>query len=249
MSASPPPAEAGTVTELIPRSLSSARIGEAETSGWMAERYAAPAERFVRLNMITTITAATAGSDGTSNTITSRTDRFVLGAIRRAADVVVVGAETVRAEGYLLPRRARLAIVTSSGDLGADRLTDAGREDRPPALVLCPADRADAVRHAVGRAPVEVVAVPSDGDRLRPRTIVATLHGLGLARIVCEGGAGLATQFVEAGVVDEICVTVSPVLEPARHPFLSLSERVESTVSGMLVDDAGFSYLRLRLRG
>lgn len=243
------PAAAGVVTELFPRSLDSARIGDDGTDEWMSRRYALEAEKFVRLNLITTITGATSGDDGTSESITSRTDRYILGAIRRASDVVVVGAETVRIEGYLLPKTARLAVVTSTGDLGAGKLSTAGREDRPPALVLCPQDRADAVRHAIGDAPAEVLPLPTDGDRLAPRTIVAGLRAQGLGRIVCEGGPELATQFVEAGVVDELCVTVSPVLQPAHRPFVRLTDRVESTVAGMLVDDAGFSYLRLRVQG
>jgi 5-amino-6-(5-phosphoribosylamino)uracil reductase len=243
------PADAVSVTEFIPRTLESATIGDDGTDRWMSERYRLGPAQFVRLNMITTITGATAGADGTSETITSRTDRFVLGAIRRNADVVVVGAETVRAEGYLLPKTARLAVVTSTGDLGVDKLRAVGREDRPPALVLCPLSRADDIRHAIGDAPAEVMPIRSDGDRLDPATIVAALHARGLGRIVCEGGPSLATQFVESGLVDELCVTVSPVLEPPRHPFISLSSRVESTVVGMLVDDAGFSYLRLRPRG
>lgn len=241
------PAEAGTVTELIPRTLDASRIGDDGTDEWMSERYRVEPEKFVRLNMITTITGATAGDDGTSETITSRTDRFVLGAIRRNADVVVVGAETVRVEGYLLPKTARLAVVTSTGDLGGGLSTE-GRDDRPPALVLCPLSRADGIRHALTGLPAEILPIPSDSDRLDPATIVATLRARGLARIVCEGGPALASQFVESGVVDEICVTVSPVLEPARHPFLTLASRVESTVAGLLVDDAGFSYLRLSLR-
>jgi 5-amino-6-(5-phosphoribosylamino)uracil reductase len=243
------PGDAGVVTEVLPRTLSSAVIGAAGTDEWMSERYAVEAEDFVRLNMITTITGATSGEDGTSETITSRTDRFVLGAIRRASDVVVVGAETVRAEGYLLPRTARLAVVTSSGDLGAGKLSADGRADRPPALVLCPVSRVDEVRGLIGDAPAEVVGVPSDSDRLSPESVVATVRALGLRRIVCEGGPALATQFVEAGIVDELCITVSPVLEVARHPFVRLTERVRTTVARMLVDDAGFSYLRLRVGG
>lgn len=238
---------AGVVTEVVPRTLSSTTIGAEGTDAWMSSRYAVEGERFVRLNMITTITGATAGADGTSNTITSRTDRYVLGAIRRHSDVVVVGAETVRAEGYVLPKTARLAIVTSSGDL-AGRISAEGREDRPPALVLCPESAADSVRRVLQDAPAEVVPVPSDGDRLRPPTILAALHARGLLRVVCEGGPALATQFVAAGVVDEVCVTISPVLEPPRDPFVALAQRADARVAGMLVDEAGFSYLRLRLR-
>jgi len=242
------PADVGSVIEVIPRTLSSVRIADDGAEEWMSRRYAVESDDYVRLNMITTITGATSGEDGTSETITSRTDRYVLGAVRRAADVVVVGAQTVRAEGYLLPKSARLAIVTNSGDLGEDGLRTEGREGRPPAIVLCPADRADDVRTALAGQPVEVRPVDAEGGRLAPRDIVSALQAEGLRRIVCEGGPGLATQFVEAGIVDEICVTVSPVLEPVRHPFLDLTDRVSSTVAGMLVDDAGFSYLRLRVQ-
>jgi riboflavin biosynthesis pyrimidine reductase len=241
-------ADVGVVTEVVPRTLTSTVIGADGTDEWMSSRYAVEGDRFVRLNMITTITGATAGADGTSNTITSRTDRFVLGAIRRNSDVILVGAETVRAEGYVLPKTARLAIITSTGDLGG-RLGSEGRDDRPPALVLCPESAATEVRRLLGAAPVEIVPIPSDGDRLKPKTILAALHARGLSRVVCEGGPVLATQFVSSGVVDEVCVTVSPVLEPTRHPFLALTERADAQVAGMLVDEAGFSYLRLRLRG
>jgi 5-amino-6-(5-phosphoribosylamino)uracil reductase len=241
------PAEPGTVTEVMPRTFESVGVGADGTDEWMSRRYAPLGDRFVRLNMITTITGSTSGADGTSETITSRTDRYVLGAIRGSADVVVVGAQTVRAEGYLLPKTARLAIVTGSGDLGG--LSDEGRDDRPPAIVLCPAAREAEVRAAVGDAPAVVRAIDARGDRLAPDEIVDALRADGLARIVCEGGPELATQFVEAGVVDEVCVTVSPALEPARHPFVALSRRVDAEVAGMLVDDAGFSYLRLRPQG
>ena len=94
------PADAGTVTELVPRTLDTATVGDDGTDEWMSKRYGLAAERFVRLNMITTLTGATSGADGTSETITSRTDRYVLGAIRRSADVVLVGAET-RSRGGL----------------------------------------------------------------------------------------------------------------------------------------------------
>ncbi|MFH8249881.1 dihydrofolate reductase family protein [Microbacterium sp. B2969] len=240
------PGRAGVVTEVVPRTLESAEIGADGTDAWMSLRYGLPTDDFVRLNLITTITGATAGADGTSETITSRTDRYVLGGIRRNADVVVVGAQTVRAEGYLLPKTARLAIVTSSGDLGDGRLSAEGRDDRPPAIVLCPVSRVDVVRDGIRDAPAEVWGVAAESDQLTPRAIVDALRGRGLRRIVCEGGPALATQFVEAGVVDEICVTVSPVLEATGHPFIGPAARIESSVAGMLVDDAGFSYLRLR---
>ncbi|WP_243074836.1 dihydrofolate reductase family protein [Microbacterium sp. SS28] len=231
------------VTEVVPRSLATATMGAGDTDEWMSQRYAAPDGRFVRLNLVTTITGATAGVDGTSNSITSRTDRYVLGAIRRAADVVVVGAETVRAEGYMLPKSVRLAIVTASGDLGEKGLRTDG--DRRPAIILCPQARAARVREALRDAPVEIMPLPAHDDAVGPQAIVDALVAAHLPRIVCEGGPALATQFLEAGVVDEVCVTVSPAIEPPGHPFVQVSSAVATSVAGMLVDDAGFSYLRL----
>ncbi|MDP3209548.1 MAG: hypothetical protein Q8M65_10400 [Rhodoglobus sp.] len=78
----------------------------------------------LRLNLVADISGSAAGTDGTSDGLTSRSDRKVLGVIRELSDVVLVGAASVRAEGYQLPRRSRLAILTSTGDLGGHRLTD-----------------------------------------------------------------------------------------------------------------------------
>ena len=77
---------------------------------------------YLRLNFVTTLDGRAAGADGTSGSLTSTTDRMILGVIRQYADVVLVGAETVRREGYLRPSRAALAIVTASGDLTGHQL-------------------------------------------------------------------------------------------------------------------------------
>lgn len=248
------------VTEVIPTSFERVDTTDDHAAEWMTQRYRRPDGAFVRLNMVTTLTGSSAGADGSSASISSRVDRLVLGAIRREADVVVVGAETVRAEGSMLPKTARMAIVTSSGDLGEGSLRRRDGRDAPPALILCRPEDAARVEAAIGDAPAETVVVPGSprahdrgetphGDaRLHPADIVHALGARGLNRIVCEGGAGLATQFVGAGVVDEVCVTVSPLLEPVHHPFLSLTASVATEVTGMLVDDAGFSYRRLAIR-
>ncbi|WP_322409162.1 dihydrofolate reductase family protein [Microbacterium invictum] len=243
------------VTEVIPTSLERVDTTTETSAEWMARRYRRAEESFVRLNMVTTLTGSSAGEDGSSTSISSRVDRLILGAIRREADVVVVGAETVRAEGSMLPKTARMAIVTASGDLGGGSLRRRDGLDAPPALVLCRPEHAARVAAAIGDAPADIVAVassdaatPDDAARLHPADIVRALRERGLARIVCEGGAGLATQFVASGVVDEVCVTVSPLLAPVHHPFLSLTASVTAEVTGMLVDDAGFSYRRLAIR-
>lgn len=229
------------VTEVLPVSGERTDAATPEGRAWLARRYARDDASYVRLNMITTLTGAAAGADGTSDTITNRVDRTILGVIRAEADVIVVGAQTVRAEGYIVPRRARLAVVSTTGVLDGHRLArdaDAG-DDR--VLILVPQ-----AAHVPSAPPgATVVRVPG-GDRLAASDIVAALADRGLHRIVCEGGPSLASQFAAADLVDEYCITVAPALVPAEAPFLGLAERVETTHAGMLVDDAGFTYVRLR---
>ena len=95
----------------------------------------------------------------------------------------------------------------------------------------------------------EIVPV-TGGSHLEPGAILDALRARGLTRVVCEGGPSLAGQFAAAGVIDEYCITVAPVIEPATEPFLRVTAAVRphTEVDGMLVDDAGFSYLRLRVR-
>lgn len=233
------------VTEVVPPTLASFDVATAEGKDELRLRYARAGAQYMRLNMITSITGAAVGSDGTSETLTSRVDRGILGVIRADADVVLVGAQTVRAEGYVVPRTARLAVVTASGDLSGHRLDLGGGRSR--VLIVCAAGRAAAVREQVGHD-VELVTV--EGDEVEPADVVAALADRGLRRVVCEGGPTLATEFAGAGLIDEYCLTVAPVLEPTPRPFLRLPEGPgpDTEVAGMLVDRVGFAYLRLRAR-
>ncbi len=235
------------ITEVVPRTLASADL--AEGTEWLRARYMREGP-YVRLNMITSLTGSAAGQDGTSETLTSRIDRSILGVIRRDADVVVVGAQSVRAEGYVVPRSARLAVVTSSGRLEGHRLTLEAAAEPDWVLLVCPAAAAAELAERVIPFGAQVVPV-AGGPQLEPRAILGALADRGLTRVVCEGGPSLAAQFAAAGVIDEYCVTVAPVIEPAHEPFLRVgdAQRPHTEVTGMLVDEAGFSYLRLRAQG
>lgn len=240
------------LTELVPATLDAVEVPSDEASTFITSRYARDGAPFVRLNMITSVNGAAAGADGTSDTLTSRVDRTILGAIRDDADVVLVGAQSVRAEGYVLPRTALLAVVTRSGSLGGHRLDARDDIAHRRVLIVCP-EGSPADRHGVQlgagiEAEVVPVAALRGTDALTPEAIVAALRARGLHRIVCEGGPALASQFVEAGVIDEYCLTVAPTVEAASAPLFAVTAtaRPDTEVAGMLVDAAGFSYLRLR---
>src|SRR5690606_14521112 len=89
--------------------------------------------RGIRVNLIASIDGSAQGDDGTSASLSSRADRAVLGAIRAESDVVLVGAATLRQEGYLVPRTARLAVLTVSGDLASAEPGGVADADQVPA--------------------------------------------------------------------------------------------------------------------
>jgi len=156
-------------------------------------------------------------------------DRFVMGLLRAFADAVLVGAGTVRAEGgralwtpeYIFPAAAdgfrtlrktlrresgpRLVIVSARGELDpSSRALQAG------ALVLT---TANAIARLRGRLPSgsEVRAV-SDADQIDVKEILDLLAAEGYHRILTEGGPRLFGQLAASGRVDELFLTVSPVL-------------------------------------
>ncbi len=198
----------------------------------------------LRLNMVADISGSAAGPDGTSETLTSRTDRTILGVIRELSDVVVVGAASVRAEGYLLPRRSRLAVITASGDLSGHRLSAEGSHS---VIVLCPAAASARVRETLPKADITVVA--GSHTTLRMVDAIAALRSTGLSSIVCEGGPSLAGQLLGADLVDEVCLTTSPQL--SGHPlalFYGVTVHRELLLSQLLIDDSGFLFARWSTR-
>jgi riboflavin biosynthesis pyrimidine reductase len=152
--------------------------------------------------------------DGRSGGLASPADKRVFGLLRRLADVVLVGAGTVRAEDYggaRKPTRGRdtpppVAVVTGSAGLnpGSRLFTDT----RVPPLVLTLATAPEARRVAQRVAGADVVAL----ERLTPDLVLGELARRGLHRVLCEGGPTLLADLHAADAVDELCLTVTPLL-------------------------------------
>ncbi|MFC0845496.1 pyrimidine reductase family protein [Streptomyces noboritoensis] len=229
----------------------------------LAEAYAYPETEgsWLRANMVSSLDGA-GQHEGRSQPLSSATDMRIFGTLRALSDVIVVGAETVRQEGYR-PARAReafaarraaagqgpvpvIAVVTAGLDLdfGLPLFTS----PQVPTLVLtgaaAPPDR---VREAE-RAGAEVV-VAGDGPGVEPARAVAALAERGLRRMLTEGGPRLLGQFVAAGVLDELCLTVSPMLTAgsaqriAGGPSVTAPEHFRLE---LLLEEAGFLYTRYR---
>jgi riboflavin biosynthesis pyrimidine reductase len=182
-------------------------------------------------------------------------DRFVMGLLRAAADVVVIGAGTLRAHtsGAWTPARAfpaasdqfsalrvewelpaspRLAIVSATGHLpdhpsldGAMMFTTSGGFRRLSS-------------HAARFA--DVFVLPDGPAGVDLRRVVDILRAQGLDRILTEGGPGLMSALLRARVVDQLFLTLSPVVA-GRDPG---SDR-PGIVDGLAFDPACFRQARL----
>lgn len=203
---------------------------------------------WVVVNMVASADGATAVA-GRSGALGGPTDKLVFQALRAAADVVLVAAGTARAEGYRPARPRpdgspgpRIAVVTRSGDLDPAAELFAAGSPIVLTCAACPADRQAALAEVA-----EVVVVGDDDVDLG--AALAELGRLGAAVVLCEGGPTLNGQLVSADLVDEWCLTVSPLLAggdakraaigsiPADPPVGLALERV-------LADDDGLLLLR-----
>ncbi len=176
---------------------------------------------WLQANMVASVDGA-ASLSGRSGGLSGPGDRMVFTVLRSLADLILVGAGTARAERYrpvqaaelwqqLRPAGAPLpAIAVVTARLGVDPagqlLTGAaaGAQTIVVTTADAPPDRKTAIaRHAriveAGHGQVDVSAA------------VAALHGLGYSRILCEGGPALLGQLAQAGLIDELCLTTSPV--------------------------------------
>jgi riboflavin biosynthesis pyrimidine reductase len=192
------------------------------TDADLAERYAFPAQRWTRVNMVESADGA-ATAAGASAGLSSAADRRLFAVLRGLAGVILAGAGTARAEGYQPVR---------PGEIWRD--LRAGRTRTPPIAVVsatldldpgsalftqAPAD-ARTIVITSERAPVHKLAALSEhadiiiaGDA--EVDLKAALDGLsdrGLGQVSCEGGPRLLASLAAAGLLDELDLTISPLL-------------------------------------
>jgi riboflavin biosynthesis pyrimidine reductase len=211
----------------------------------IAAWYAPRASEWLRLNLVHSVDGSARGPDGTSHELSSAPDRAVLGAIRSLSDLVLIGAETLRAERYLLPQNQRLAVLTGSGDLTGAKTKDPLPEDR--ILVVGPATAEARARETFVTAFTFLALPDADKDNeLDIHAVIDVLRAHDAPRIVCEGGPHLAQQLLRARLVDEVCLTTSPKLVGGAFPALGTEplDEQQLELGQLLVDDAGSIYAR-----
>jgi 5-amino-6-(5-phosphoribosylamino)uracil reductase len=199
----------------------------------LAELYAWPpsvdGRPIVRANMIASLDGGSTVA-GRSAGLGNEADTELFAVLRDLADVILVGSGTVRAERYggvrldarRQARRLRwglsatpppIAVVTSKGlDPDLPIFTDTVT---PPIIIT--------TRNTDATVPLSVKSVICGIDRVNFAAAIDALRDDGYRRIHCEGGPMLLGQIAAAGLLDECCLTIAPLmLGSAATPLLPI---------------------------
>ena len=195
---------------------------------------------WVVANFVSTVDGA-AVVDGGTTAINDEDDIEMFAAMRVAADFIVAGAGTVRAENYrpvvLDEDHQRLRVqagmdpsphlVVVSGSLSLDPSARVFGDYEHRVTVLT-------TREASEDRAAELSEV-ADVVRLGAVTAADIVHYLRLARVVLvEGGPTLMGEFVAAGLIDEMALTVAPMLVAGDSPRIAHGAQPDSPIEMQL---------------
>jgi riboflavin biosynthesis pyrimidine reductase len=168
--------------------------------------------------------------EGTSRKLGGPQDLQMLLALRRRAGALIVGPGTVAAEGYG-PLPCPAVLVSRSFRLP----WEAG-------LFAAPGQRVLVYTRAGGSmpdVPADVELVPEDDLR----AVLADLRARGIERLLCEGGPTVNRALLDAGLLDELFLTLSPVVSGEGPPIVADGPSAPLTLRSVATAD-GDLYLR-----
>ena len=254
-----PDSDAGRAAEIPLRLLGAARELD---DGELPKLYAYPdqARTWVRANFITSVDGG-ATADGKTGAMAGPGDRLIFNLLRELADVIVVGAGTVRIEGYsgahlgVVQRQRRqargqsevpqLAIVTKSGRLDRD-MGVFTRTEVPPLVLTCTA-AAEETRRLLSDLAEVIDCSGSDPGKVDETALLAILGARGMRRFLTEGGPMLLGTFVQRNLLDDLCLTIAPYVVGGLARRIATGPGQLLTrmrCAHILSDDAGYLYTR-----
>ncbi|EGD53950.1 dihydrofolate reductase family protein [Gordonia neofelifaecis] len=207
----------------------------------------------IRANMVAGIDGA-ATADGKSGSLGSDGDRQLFHLQRALADVIVVGASTAVAEGYhpptVDPRYAAgraergqsavplLVLVSRSLNLPVDYPT----ATHPDVLIATCSEAPDEARSALLDAGAGIV--DCGRSTVDPHALVAELAARGHRRVLCEGGPRFLAELAAAGLLDELALTISPIVTGGDAPRIARGAVADAPmrVRHLLGDDEGYLF-------
>ncbi|BEP16198.1 pyrimidine reductase family protein [Acidothermaceae bacterium B102] len=224
-----------------------------------AYAYPPGTDRWVRANMVVSVDGS-ASLDHQSATLSGTGDKKVFGLLRALCDVILVGAGTARIEEYAAvrigPTRAEIrdrhglsasppiAVVTRTLDLD---LTKPLFTQAAARTIVVTTSSVPSSRLAAAREVADVIVHDGEIDLAR---LLDQLADRGLRRVLTEGGPALLGDLLSAGLVDELCLTISPTMvgDPGEKRLTGrLPEPLALELVGT-ISDAGFVFLRYLVR-
>jgi riboflavin biosynthesis pyrimidine reductase len=180
------------------------------------ELYAFPdvGRPWVRSNFVTTLDGAAHDADGVTASLGGNTDTELFAHLRSIADVILVGAGTTRIERYGPDEETPGVVVSRRLDI-PDRLR------RPGITVVTTSDASGRELDGLLTDGVEVIAHGT--KEVDWAGVLGTFADRGWLKVNCEGGPTLHGDLISRGVIDELCLTIAPVLAAGTAPRISHS--------------------------
>jgi riboflavin biosynthesis pyrimidine reductase len=180
------------------------------------ELYAFPdvGRPWLRTNFVTTLDGAAHDTSGVTASLGGEVDTELFAHLRTIADVVLVGAGTARIERYRPRSSAPLAVVSRRLDI-PERLQTSG---------VVVVTTTDAPAERVSELTAAGVEVMAHGDvTVDWPAVLAAFAARSWFKINCEGGPSLHGELVSNGLVDDLCLTIAPVLAAGDAPRIAHS--------------------------
>lgn len=161
-----------------------------------------------RANFVIAEGGASFGVSGDSSDISNPIDRLLLGKLRSLADVIVTSGETARRERYKSSKHAPIAIFTRSGELDTVPAIQGTQYFTP--LVLTPETNLSETESKLSDVDVRVLGFTDSKNGVGwPTELASLIRHEGFQSPILESGLSTLKSFVNAGVLDEFCLTVT----------------------------------------
>jgi riboflavin biosynthesis pyrimidine reductase len=243
----------GAVAPITPSSAGGAAEGAVrELIDALGEIYAYPDRLWVRANMIASVDGAIT-VDGRSGGLSGPADRLVFSVLRSLADVIVVGAGTARAERYRKAQPTELWQRLQAGGPPAPPIAVITRRlDLDLTGPLFGPGAARTIVLTTGLAPEQRLAaagrvadvIVTGQDNVTAAAAVDALAGRGHRKILVEGGPTWLGQLNAERLLDELCLTISPVIEGGQSAERVMNSTTRAELTGLrlaaLLEDNGF---------
>lgn len=188
----------------------------------LLQAYAADAASRLRANFVMSIDGAATGADHRSGSINTPADHEIFDLLRAISDVVIVGAGTIRSEKYTplaVTERWRQyrADTGRSNEIPLVVVTEGGEIPEPlrgapkGSFLIATSQAAPGLTATVDALGEENTLIVGE-EAVDLKVLCAALRERGWHRQLTEGGPTLLTSMLDAGVVDELCLTIAPLI-------------------------------------